>query len=339
MVGRHFYQLMRRLPGIALTLIGAVVVTFIIARLIPADPARLIAGDGASERVIAQIRAEYGLDKPVTTQFVQYLSDLAHGNLGLSLRSGEPVLNELLRVAPATFELALAALILIVLFGMALGSWSALTKDRLSDQLIRALSAIAISTPTFWTAMFFVLVFAAALSWAPLNGRFDPTLPALPQVTGLRTLDALLSGRLDAFGDALAHLILPAATLAFANIGLTTRLVRTAMLDTLTQDYVRRARSAGLSEWKVITAYALPNAMIPFLTATGLMFADLIVGAIITEMIFGWPGLGAYTLEAIAGLDFPAIMGFTVFAALIYAFVNALIDIANGVIDPRGQRP
>lgn len=325
------------MPALALTLFGATLITFVISHLIPTDVARLIAGDGASEAVVEGLRIKLGLDQPIWTQYGIYLSNLSRGDLGVSIRTGQPVLEELLRAAPATIELAVTAFLIILIASLALGVWAAITWNRAPDQIIRTLSTIAISSPTFWTALILIGVFAVMLGWAPLGGRVDPELALPPALTGFLVIDALLVGRLDVAGNAIAHLALPALTLALAATGSAIRLIRASLLETLAQDYVRRARAAGLSEWRVMTRYALPNALIPFVTSLGLLLADLIAGAVVTEMIFGWPGLGTYTLEAVAGLDFPAIMGFTLFAALVYAIASFVIDLLNSMLDPRAR--
>jgi peptide/nickel transport system permease protein len=329
--------LARRLPSLVLTLLGTSLVTFVISHLVPSDTARLIAGDGASEAVVAGIRAKLGLDQPLWTQYAVYLSQLGRGDLGVSIRTGEPVLAELLRAAPATFELAAVAFTLIVVFSLGLGCLAALNRDRFADQIIRIVSALAISTPTFWTSLLLIGLFGAALGWSPLGGRIDPDLPPIPSLTGFLTIDAILRGRPDVLISALGHLILPAITLAVASSGAAVRLIRASLLEVLGQDYIRRARSGGLSEWVVLTRYALPNALLPFITTLGLTLADLLGGAVVTEMIFSWPGLGSYTLAAIAGLDFPAIMGFTVLAAAVYALANLFVDLLNGFLDPRAR--
>ncbi len=329
-------RLTGRLGALLFTLWGATLVTFIIARIIPTNPAQLIAGDGASPDVVASIAQELGLDRPLWEQYARYLGDLLRGDLGVSVRSGEPVLRELLRAAPATIELALCAFVLIVCAALVLGALAARRPEGVVDHLVRLLSAVAISTPTFWTGLLLLWVFAQALGWAPLGGRLAPETQ-LESITGFVLADSLLVGRPDLFVSGLAHLALPAVTLALGSAGAAARLVRASLIETLATDYVRRVRAAGLSEWVVLTRYALPNAMIPFVTTMGLRLADLLVGAVVTEMIFGWPGLGAYTLDAIAGLDFPAILGFTLFAALVYSLANLAVDILNAALDPRAR--
>lgn len=328
-------QIARRLAGMIGVLIGVSIITFAIAQLVPTDVARLVAGDHASPEVLARIRVELGLDRPVWVQYGLYVDRLLHGDLGTSIRSGRPVADELMERLPATVELALSSFAMIVAAGLSLGVAAALGARRWPDHLIRTLSTIAISAPTFWIGVVLLAIFFGALGWLPPGGRLDPGLLDAPSVTRLYVLDGLLTGRLDLVGDALAHLALPAATLALASSGSAIRLVRASMLDVLHEDYVRRARAAGLGEATVVLRYALPTALIPFVTAMALYLADLLAGAVVTEIIFGWPGLGSYTLEAIAGLDFPAIMGFTLLAAVFYTVANQLVDLIYGLLDPR----
>lgn len=332
---RRVIAMASRLLGFAATLLGASLITFAISHLIPNDPARLAAGDGASPEVVAQMRDALGLDRPIWEQYVRYLGGLLRGDLGISIRSGEPVLAELLRAAPATIELALFALILIVGASLTLGAVAAMNHNRPIDHVVRVVSAISLSTPTFWSALLLIGIVGVALGWTPLGGRASVEMDTPAVVTGLLVVDGLLAGRLDIVGDALLHLILPAVTLAIAAWGGAVRLFRAALLDVLQQDFVRRARAAGLSPWRIATRYAAPPALVPYTTAMGLTFADLLGGAVVTELIFNWPGLGAYTMQAIAGLDFPAIMGFTLLAAIVYASINLVVDILIGVIDPR----
>ncbi len=328
-------SVLRRLASLIGVLLGVSLITFTIAQLVPTDVARLVAGDHASPAIIARVRLELGLDRPIWLQYGLYLGRLLHGDLGVSIRSGRPVADELFERLPATIELAGAAFALIVTFGLSLGIAAALGARRWPDHLIRMVSTVAISAPTFWTGVLLLAVFFGWLDWLPPGGRLDPGLLDAPGVTGLYVADGLITGRFDVVGDALRHLVLPAVTLALASSGSAIRLVRASMLDVLHEDYVRRARAAGLSERTVVLRYALPAALVPFVTTMALYFADLLAGAVVTEIIFGWPGLGSYTLEAIAGLDFPAIMGFTLLAALFYTLANQLVDASYGLLDPR----
>lgn len=325
----------RRFAGLVLTLLGASLVTFFISHVIPTDVARLIAGDGASEEIVAGLRTKLGLDQPIWVQYGLYLRDLAQGDLGVSIRSGQPVAEELLRAAPATLELALAAFVLIVAGGLGLGALAALSRDRLLDKAVRAFSILSISTPTFWSALVLIAVVSVVLQWAPLGGRIDPELAPPATRTGFLVLDSILDGRWDVLASALHHLLLPALTLALAALGGAIRLVRATLLESLSQDYVVRARASGLSTWRVLSGYAMPSALVPFVTVQAIVLGDLFAGAVVTEMIFGWPGLGSYTLGAVAGLDFPAIMGFTLLASAGYACANLVADLLVARIDPR----
>lgn len=326
---------LRRLAGMIGVLLGVSVITFVIAQLVPTDVARLVAGDHASPAIIARVRAELGLDRPIWVQYGLYLDRLLHGDLGTSIRSGRAISDELMERLPATIELAFASLALIVALGLSLGVAAALGARRWADHLIRTISTVAISAPTFWTGVLLLAIFFGWLDWLPPGGRIDPDLLGDPGLTGLYIVDGLIAERLDIVGSALLHLALPAITLALASSGSAIRLVRASMLDVLQEDYVRRARAAGLREATVVLRYALPTALVPFVTAMALYLADLLAGAVVTEIIFGWPGLGSYTLEAIAGLDFPAIMGFTLLAAVFYTIANQIVDLIYGLLDPR----
>ncbi len=331
---------LKRLLMLPIVLGGVTIITFFIARLAPGDPAHLIAGPRASPEAIAAIRAELGLDQPLWTQFLTYLTDLAHGDLGLSIMSGEPVLGEILTYAPATLELMLAAFVLTLLIGVPLGVVTALRAGSFIDYLGRGLAIAGISTPTFWLALLALLLFYNVLGLAPGSGRLDASVAAPPSVTGLYCIDALLAGDWTAFSSALRHLALPAAVLAFSSLGVVVRLVRAAMLETLEQDYVRTARAYGLKESKVIIDYALPNALIPFVTVMGLELSSLLFGSVVIESVFGWPGLGSFVLSAILNLDFPVIMGFAVIASFVFVLANLVVDLLYMALDPRiGVRP
>jgi len=328
-------RILRRAGSTVLVLFGVSIVTFVIAQMVPNDTARLIAGDLASDARVAEVRAELGLDRPLPVQYLSYMARLANGDLGLSIRSGRPVAEELAEALPATVELAAVAFAMILVAGLVLGSLSALTAGRWPDYLIRLLSTLAISAPTFWIGLVLVAIFFGSLDWLPSGGRLGPELMPSPAVTGLYLVDGALAGEWQVVGDALAHLLLPAITLALAASGAAARLVRASLLEVLQEDYVRRARASGLSEWTILSRYALPNALVPFLTTSAILLADLLGGAVVTEAIFSWPGLGSYTLEAVAGLDFPAIMGFTLLAAVFYSAANLAVDLLYGVLDPR----
>lgn len=328
--------LLKRLPGLFGVVLGVLLVTFLVSHLIPSDVARLIAGNQASEEVVTEIRTRMGLDQPLPVQFWRYLTQLAKGDLGISTRTQQPVLHELVSLFPATAELALCALMITVMVALPLGLLSALRRDSALDQVVRVLSLIGISVPTFWAGLLLIQLFYGVLGWLPSGGRVDPRFAgAVPGVTGLLLVDSVLAARWDALADALRHLLLPAATLALHTIGGIARLVRAATLEVLGEDHVRTARAAGLASGRIVWSYVMPHMMLPVVTALGLSLAHLLGGAVVTEMVFSWPGVGSHTIEAIAALDFPTIMGFTLLASLIYTLSNLAVDLAYLWIDPR----
>lgn len=329
-------MLLRRLPGIFGVMAGVLVVTFLISHAVPSDTARMIAGNQASEEQVEALRVRLGLDQPLPVQFLRYVQQLAAGDLGLSTRTQQPVAEELRALLPATVELALSALTLTVLVAVPLGLLSALQKDSALDQVVRVVALLGISVPTFWAGLLLIKGFYGGLGWLPSGGRLSPALAGTaPTVTGLLTLDSVLAGRLDVLVDALRHLALPAITLALHSIGAITRLVRAATLDVLNEDFVRTARACGLSRRRMLWSYVMPHMLIPVVTAVGLSLAHLLGGAVVTEVIFSWPGIGSHTVEAIGALDFPTIMGFALLASLVYAMCNLLVDLSYLWIDPR----
>lgn len=327
--------LRKRLFGLLLVVVGVSLITFCISHLIPGDPARLIAGDRATDAIVENIRHQLGLDLPLYQQYLRYMSDLLHGDLGTSIRTSRPVLEDLQTFFPATLELAFAALLLSVLVGVPLGVLSAVYHNRAIDQFARTLAVTGISTPAFWLGLGLIVLFYGQLGWLPGSGRLDEGLDPPRTITGFYLVDALLAGDLPLFLNALEHLLLPAITLGFVNLGVVARQIRSAMLDQLGEDYIRTARAYGLSRWAVILRHALPNALIPSITVLGLTLGDLLYGAVLTETVFAWPGMGAYVVKSIQALDFPAVMGFAILVSFIYVLLNMLIDLLYRVVDPR----
>ncbi|QIG48909.1 ABC transporter permease [Nordella sp. HKS 07] len=325
----------RRLALLLFVVLGVVIITFTISHLIPGDPARMIAGDRASDETIANIRKEYGLDRPVPEQFVTYVKGLLNGDLGISLHTRRPVAEDIRTFMPATLELGLFALIFAVLAGIPLGVLSAVYKDGPIDQIARTVSIAGISMPAFWFGLALIIVFYAKLNILPGSGRI--ALDVLPpdRVTGFYLIDTILAGDWDAFRSAARHLILPAFVLGFVNLGIITRQIRASMLEVLQEDYIRTARANGLSRKAVILGHALRNALIPSVTLLGLAFGDLLYGAVLTETVFAWPGMGSYVVTSIQTLDFPAIMGFTVVASIGYVLVNLVVDLIYMLLDPQ----
>ena len=328
-------MLRKRLFGLILVVVGVSLITFCISHLIPGDPARLIAGDRASDAIVENIRHQLGLDLPRYQQYGRYMSDLLHGDLGTSIRTSRPVLEDLKAFFPATLELAVAALLLSVLVGVPLGVLSAVYHNRAIDQIARTLAVTGISTPAFWLGLGLIVLFYGQLGWLPGSGRLDEGLEPPRTITGFYLIDSLLAGDIPLFLNALQHLILPAVTLGFVNLGVVARQIRSAMLDQLGEDYIRTARAYGLSRWAVILCHALPNALIPSITVLGLTLGDLLYGAVLTETVFAWPGMGAYVVKSIQSLDCPAVMGFAIMVSFIYVLLNMLIDLLYRVVDPR----
>jgi len=327
--------LRKRLLGLLLVVFGVSLITFAISHLIPGDPARLIAGDRASDELVAGIRHQLGLDLPLYQQYGRYLLDLVQGDLGTSIRTNRPVLEDLQAFFPATLELAVVALFLAIVVGVPLGVLSAVYHNRAIDQIARTLAVTGISTPAFWLGLGAIVLFYGHLGWLPGGGRLSEGLAPPPTITGFYLIDALLAGNFSLFMDALKHLILPAATLGFVTLGVIARQIRSAMLDQLGEDYIRTARAYGLSRWTVILRHALPNALIPSVTVLGLTLGDLLYGAVLTETVFAWPGMGAYVVKSIQSLDFPEVMGFAILVSFIYVLLNMAIDLLYRVIDPR----
>ena len=327
----------RRLQSLLFILFGVTLLTFLIANIVPSDVARMVAGNQASEETVESVRAALGLDKPVLQRYAIYVGHLAQGDFGTSIRTGNGVREDLFTFFPATLELALAGLILSVLLAIPLGVLAALNENKWPDHLIRVISTSGISMPAFGVALLLVYVFYAQLGALPSGGRIDVAYATLPRVTGLKLLDTLLAGNLPAFLSALQHLILPASTLAIITMGGGMRLVRSGMIEALSSDFVRTARANGLSQFRIVVNHALPNALIPFVTALALTLGDLLAGSVVIETIFNWPGMGNYILNAALSLDFPAIMGFTVFVACIYITANLLVDLSYLVLNPRSR--
>ncbi len=325
----------RRLVLLVFVVAGVAIVTFTISHLIPGDPAQLIAGDKASAETLAHVRQELGLDRPVTQQFIIYVKQLLSGDLGQSLRTRRSVSSDIALFLPATLELGISALIMAILIGVPLGVLSAIYKDGPIDQVARAVSVAGISMPVFWFGLALIIVFYVKIPILPGSGRIELGIAPPPRVSGFFLIDSLVAGDMAAFRSTLYHLVLPAFVLAFANLGIITRQIRASMLDVLQEDYVRTARANGLSRSAVILRHALPNALIPSVTLLGLAVGDLLYGAVLTETIFAWPGMGSYVVSSIQTLDFPAIMGFTIVASLGYVLINLAVDLTYMVLDPQ----
>ncbi|MCC3735433.1 ABC transporter permease [Rouxiella badensis] len=331
-----FWTIIRqRCWGLVLVMMGVCVITFIISHMIPGDPARLLAGDRASNEMVLHMRQQLGLDQPLYVQFYRYVIDLLHGNLGVSIRTGRPVLDDLRAFFPATLELAFSALLLAIILGIPLGVLSAVYRNKFPDHIVRMLSVIGISTPAFWMGLGVIILFYGHLNLLPGGGRLDDWMDPPTHITGFYVIDSILTGNRDALWNSLQHLLMPALTLAFVHMGIVARQIRSAMLEQMSEDYIRTARANGLSHWRVIICHALPNALIPSVTVLGLAMGDLLYGAVLTETVFAWPGMGAYVVSSIQALDFPAVMGFAVVVSFAYVLVNLWVDLLYVWIDPR----
>jgi len=320
-----------------LLLFGVTLVTFTLTNLVPADPVQAALGEqaAADPEIVQKFREDAGLDQPLPVQYLTYLGNLLHGDLGMSQQTHAPVADDLGKAFPATAELAIAAILISIVLGVGLGMWAALRRHKVTDQVIRVVSLIGISVPSFWLALVVYFVFFSQLHWFPGSGRLSPAAVPPPQVTGMYTVDSLLAGQWATFADAVSHLILPAAVLALYTIGLLTRFARSAILEVLDLDYVRAARAKGLPGRIVVNRYVLRGALVPIITVLGVAFGSLLSGTVLVEKVYSWHGLGEYAYSAATKLDLPAIMGVGLVVGFIYIGLNFIIDVMYGVIDPR----
>jgi peptide/nickel transport system permease protein len=327
--------LVRRLAGLLFVLAGVSIFTFALAQLVPIDPAAAALGQNAREEQIAVYRAQLGLDLPIWQQYVNYVGRLLQGDLGASIRTRRPVVDDLRDFLPATIELSLAALLVALLVGIPLGMLAALHRNSWVDGGARLFALVGGSLPIFYLGLLLLGLFYRQLQWLPGPGRLDSTLEPPTHITGLYTVDSLLTGNWPVFTNSVYHLILPALTLGYFSAAVLLRMTRSAMLEVLNQDYVRTAKSKGLAGRVVVWRHVLKNALPPVLTVIGITFGSLLSGAVLTETIFNWPGLGRYATTSVTSLDFPAVMGVTLVAAIIYPVVNTLVDIGYTMVDPR----
>jgi ABC-type dipeptide/oligopeptide/nickel transport system permease component len=326
-------RLLATLPVLLLVL----AIVFALSRAIPGDPATTLLGPGATQQQIEALRAQLHLDGPAPLQFLSYLGGIVQGDLGRSLKTGAPVLQEVALRLPATLELAVAATLVAILVGIPLGVLTAVRANTWLDHVVRVVSLAGVSMPAFLLAVVLQLVFGIWLGWLPISGRASPMFYEDP-VTGFAVLDQALAGDAEAVGDALRHLALPTAVLAAFLAATLARFVRNSMLEALQEDYIRTARSKGLPERTVVFVHALRNALLPAVTILGLKFAELLGGAILTETVFAWPGIGRWMFEAIRNRDYPVIQGATLVFALLFMLVSLAVDVMHGVLDPRVRR-
>jgi len=329
-------MILKRLMMAIPSLIGVVIVTFLLTRALPGDPAAYFAGPAATPQAIQEIRVKLGLDRPLIVQFGHYVDDLAHGNLGTSLTTGQPVASELRNRLPASAELTLLGLIVSIIIAVPLGILAATKPNSLLDHACRIVSTAGVSLPVFFTGLILVYVFYYQLGWAPAPlGRLDVFFTEPPHVTGFYLIDSLIARDPETFMAALKQLILPALTLAIFSLAPIARMTRASMLAVLSSDFVRTARASGLSAYTVIITYAFRNAMLPVITTLGMVFSFLLGANVLVEKVFAWPGIGSYAVEALLASDFAPVQGFVLTMAVMYVAINLMIDVLYGVIDPR----
>lgn len=328
--------------SLLLTLLGLLLVTFIIARVVPIDPLIAILGERATTAQYEAARIAYGLDEPMWRQFLMYLWDALHGDLGTSLRTRLPVLEEVAHRFPATLELATLGTLFGVITGVPAGVLAATRPGSIADQIVRVVGLMGYSMPVFWLGLIGLLVFYGVLGWVGGPGRLDPSYQMMmefqmTQYTGMILLDSILNGAWDMFRNALSHIVLPAALLGYVSMAYISRMTRSFMMNELGQDYITTARVKGMPEWRVIWVHAMRNMLVPLITVIALSYANLLEGAVLTETIFAWPGLGSYITDALFGADMPAVLGGTVVIGAAFVTLNMLSDILYRVVDPRAR--
>ncbi|MBU6258716.1 MAG: ABC transporter permease [Burkholderiales bacterium] len=329
-------SLARGALALALTCLGLLAVTFFIGRVIPVDPALAVAGERASEAQLQRARLAMGLDRPLPLQFARYVSQVLHGDLGVSVLTTNPVTEDIARTFPATLELATCGILLGAGLGIPLGVWAAVRRAGLVDHAVRLIGLVGYSVPIFWLGLMGLLLFYARLGWVGGPGRIDVAyLYEFARPTGLMLLDAALAGRWDAFANALSHLVLPASLLGYFSLAYISRMTRSFMLGELASEYVVAARAKGLSEARIVWRHALRNALVPLLTVVVLSYAGLLEGSVLTETVFGWPGLGLYITNALQNADMNAVLGGTLVVGSVFIALNLASDMLYRLLDPR----
>ena len=333
-----FEYLLRRLALAVFVVLGVLLITFVVSRVVPGDPARLYVGTRASPEALQQARADLGLDDPLPQQFVRYVVNSARGEFGYSFRTKRPIIDDLKIRLPATMELVVLAMALAIAVGVPVGVLAAANFGRPVDRFVRVISIAGVSMPAFWLALLLQLTFFLWLNLLPLGGRISQTVSftdPITRITGFHLIDAALTGNWVAWRDAAWHAILPAVVLATFPISLAVRMTRASMLDVLSETYIAAARAAGLGEAEILFKLALKNAVVPTMTVMGLIFAFSITGAVLVETIFKWPGLGSYMLDAILDDDVPVLFAVTLVVTVIYIVINLLVDFIQAGLDPR----
>ncbi|HMQ93567.1 MAG TPA: ABC transporter permease subunit [Amaricoccus sp.] len=327
--------ILRRIALLIPTILGITIVAFGFVRVLPGDPVLLMAGErGLSEERYAEMLKQFGYDQPIWRQYLDYLGDLLRGDFGNSIVTKKPVLTEFFALFPATVELAFCAIVIAILVGIPAGVFAASRRGKLVDQVLMGTALVGYSMPIFWWGLLLIIVFSGNLGWTPVSGRIS-LLYYFPAHTGFMLIDSLLSGEKGAFLSALHHLILPSIVLATVPLAVIARQTRSAMLEVLGEDYVRTARAKGMSPGRVIGVHALRNAMIPVITVIGLSVGTLLAGAILTETIFSWPGIGKWMVDSISRRDYPVVQGGLLLIAVVVMVVNLIVDTTYGLINPR----
>lgn len=329
--------ILRRILGLIPVLFGVSLIVFLLLRLTPGDPATVMLGERGTPERIAELRVQLGLDRPLWLQYAEFLGRTLHGDLGRSILSNEPVTNELVARFPATAELVFFAMLWGAIVGISAGIVSAIKRNSIIDTASMLLSLLGVSIPIFWLGLMLIYLLAVWHHWLPPSGRIDLTVP-FQRVTNSYLIDALLAGNWTAFKSVLQHLILPSLVLSTVTMPILARLTRSTMLEVLNQDYVRTARAKGLAARVVILRHALRNALLPVVTVVGLQIGGLLGGAILTETIFSWPGMGLWMYQAILQRDYPIVQAGVLVAALIFVTMNLLVDISYSILDPRIQQ-
>ena len=315
------------------TLVGLMIITFTISHIIPADPVAFFAGENATNEQIAELRARYGFDKPLHIQLINYLIGVTQGDLGVSIYTQRPISEDLLSRLPATMELTFMAVLLSTVVGIPLGVIAAVYRNTMFDHVLRIITVSGLAIASFWLAILFQLLFAMELQITPLQGRIDGWGPEV--ITGFFLIDSIIAGDFDSFTNAAAHLVLPTLTLAFPAMATIMRFTRAGVLDAINSNYVLYEQAMGFPSRIIIWKYVLRNALIGTVTQIGLVFGILIAGTVVVEAVYDWPGLGLYAVEAILNSDYNAIMGFTLITGAFFIIINLIVDIIQGVIDPR----
>jgi len=327
---------LKRLLVAVPSLIGVVIVTFLLTRALPGDPAAYFAGPAATREAVEQVRVKLGLDKSLPEQFVRYVRDLAHGDLGASLTTGQSVVSEIRNRLPASAELTLLGLIVSMAIAVPLGILAATRPGSLVDHACRVVATAGVSLPVFFTGLILVYVFYYLLGWAPAPlGRLDIFFSPPPPVTRFYLIDSLIAGNGELFLASLSQLVLPALTLGIFSLAPIARMTRASMLAVLSSDFVRTARASGLSPFTITVTYAFRNAMLPVVTTLGMVFSFLLGANVLVEKVFAWPGIGSFAVEALIASDFAPVQGFVLTMAVMYVALNLMIDVLYGLIDPR----